>query len=603
MVKRYSDHKHLTLFLRSLPDRPGVYLYFDSDDVIIYIGKAKNLKKRVRSYFQKERFEQGKLAVLVRKIARIEHVVVNNELDALLLENNLIKEHRPKYNIQLKDDKTFPWICIKNEPFPRVFSTRNTVKDGSEYYGPYASVRMMNNILDLIRQLYRIRSCTLKLTPEHIASGRYKVCLEYHIKNCNAPCVGYETETEYNNTIHDIRQIIKGNITHIIKKLRTMMHEYAGTMQFELAQSLKERLELLEKFRGKSIVVNPKIKDCDTFSFRYDNDTGYVNYLKVVDGAVIQSHTVELKKKLDETDEELLYFAITTLRQRFNSSAKDIVIPFAIDYPDDTIKIHVPQRGDKKELLGLSEQNLKYYLIEKRKREALVDPERHTMRIMDVMKRELRLKEEPRHIECFDNSNLQGTEAVAAMVVFRDGKPVKNEYRHYTIKTVEGPDDYASMEEVIYRRYKRLQEEKQPLPQLVIVDGGKGQLSSALKSLEKLNLRGTISIIGIAKKLEEIYFPGDSYPLHLDKRSETLRVIQHARNEAHRFGIAHHRQKREKNVTQTQLTAIDGIGYNTAQKLLWKFRSVKRISEAPMEELVPVVGKAKARLVFHYFKK
>ncbi|MFA5781622.1 MAG: excinuclease ABC subunit UvrC [Bacteroidales bacterium] len=570
---------HIISILKSLPDKPGVYQYYDGTGKIIYVGKAKSLKKRVSSYFNKEKYESGKAAVLVRKIADIKYVVVQSEFDALLLENNLIKEYQPRYNILLKDDKTFPWICIKKECFPRVFPTRNVIKDCSLYFGPYASVRMMNTLLDLIRQLYPLRTCKFKLTGENINNGKFKICLEYHIGNCKGPCEGYQTEEDYNSIISQIQEIIKGNISAVEKQLKALMTAYSESMEYEKAQEIKGKLQLLERYQGKSTVVNPSINNVDVFSVISDESNAYVNFLKVVHGAVIQSHRVEIKKKLDEPDKELLALAIAEFRQRFSADAKEIIVPFGLDIEIPGVIFTVPRKGDKKQLLELSDRNVRYYMKDKQKQKELADPERHSKRILEQMMKDLHLHEPPVHIECFDNSNIQGSFPVAAMVVFKNSKPEKKEYRHFNIKTVEGPDDFASMEEVIYRRYKRLIEENKPLPQLIVVDGGKGQLSSALKSLEKLDLRGKIGIIGIAKKLEEIYYPGDSLPLYLDKKSETLKIIQHLRNEAHRFGIAHHRSKREKALTRSELTQIDGVGEKTLQALLKKFKSVNNIIE------------------------
>lgn len=590
--------EHIQNIIRTLPDNPGVYQYYDVDGKIIYVGKAKNLKKRVSSYFNKDQHENGKTQVLVKKITDIKYIIVDTEIDALLLENNLIKKYQPRYNVLLKDDKTYPWICIKNEPFPRVFSTRILVKDGSHYFGPYASIRVMHMVLDLIKQLYKLRNCNLKLADSSIRSNKFKVCLEYHIGNCKAPCIGKETAEEYDQTILEIKEIIKGNINTVSRHLKMLLQQYIEKLDFENAQIIKEKIDLLEKFQSKSTVVSPTINNVDVFSIVTDEKTGYVNFLRVINGAIIQGHTIELKKKLDESDEELLTLAIAELRERFNSDSKEIIVPFKIETEFPDIEFTIPQRGDKKHLLELSERNVEYYKREKIKQESLVDPERHTKRILEQMKKDLHLSEEPRHIECFDNSNFQGAFPVAAMTVFKDGKPSKKDYRHFNIKTVEGPDDFASMEEVIYRRYKRVLEENQPLPELIVIDGGKGQLSSALESLEKLGLRGKVGIIGIAKKLEEIYFPGDSIPLYLDKRSETLKIIQQIRDEAHRFGITHHRSKRDKGTLKTELTEIKGISIATAQKLLSHFKSVKNIKEAEEAQLVEVVGNAKAKIVF-----
>ncbi|MCE3279673.1 MAG: excinuclease subunit [Bacteroidetes bacterium] len=594
--------EHIQNLLRTLPDSPGVYQYYDSDGKIIYVGKAKSLKKRVASYFNKDQYENGKTMVLVKKIADIKYIIVNTEIDALLLENNLIKKYQPRYNVMLKDDKTYPWICIKNERFPRVFSTRNVIRDGSTYFGPYASVRVMNMVLELIRQLFNLRNCNYQLTEDNIKAGKFKVCLEYHIGNCAAPCVGKETEEEYNQTIAAIKDIVKGNANSVAKYLKDIMQEQVEKMQYEKAQLTKEKIDLLEKFQSKSTVVHPTISNVDVYSIITDERSGYVNFLKIMNGSIVQSHTIELKKKLDESPEELLTLAIIELRERFESHAKEIIIPFEIELGLPDANFFVPQRGDKKQLLELSERNVDYFRKDKIKQESLIDPERHTKRILEQMKKDLHLAEEPRHIECFDNSNFQGAYPVAAMTVFKDTKPSKKDYRHFNIKTVEGPDDFASMEEIIYRRYKRVLEENSSLPQLIVIDGGKGQLSSALESLEKLGLRGKVGIIGIAKKLEEIYFPGDSIPLYLDKRSETLKIIQQIRDEAHRFGITHHRKRRDKGTLKTELTEIKGISDTTANKLLSHFKSVKGVKEASEEDLTSLVGKVKAKLIIEFYK-
>ncbi|HEY6162098.1 MAG TPA: excinuclease ABC subunit UvrC [Bacteroidia bacterium] len=594
--------ENITALIRSLPDKPGVYQYFDKEGVILYVGKAKNLKKRVSSYFQKEH-DNGKTELMVRKVCDIKYIVVETELDALLLENNLIKKYQPRYNVMLKDDKTYPWICIKNERFPRVFSTRKIIKDGSQYFGPYASVKTMNAYLELANKLYPLRNCNLNLSEENIEKKKFKVCLEYHLGNCKGPCEGLQTEEDYNTTISMIRDIVKGNISSVIRGMKQMMNDHAANLEFEKAQMVKEKLDLLERYQGKSTVVNPSIDNVDVCSIQTDEKSGYLNFLKVMNGSIVQGHTIELKKKLDESKEELFEIGLTELRQRFHSEAKEIIVPFQPEMEVPGVEFFVPQRGDKKKLLELSERNVEYYRKDKEKQEMLIDPERHTKRIMQTMMKDLRMQEEPRHIECFDNSNIQGAFPVAAMTVFKDGKPSKKDYRHFNIKTVEGPDDFASMEEVIYRRYKRVLEEKQPLPQLIVIDGGKGQLSSALNSLEKLDLRGRITIIGIAKKLEEIYYPGDPLPLYLDKRSETLRVIQHIRDEAHRFGITHHRKRRSKGTIRSELTEIKGISTGTAKKLLSHFKSVKRIREVSEAELAEVAGKAKAKIIFDHFKE
>lgn len=593
---------HLENIVKDLPDKPGVYQYYDKEGKLLYVGKAKNLKKRVSSYFTRDGSLTGKVKILVQKIEDIRFIVVDTELDALLLENNLIKKYQPRYNVMLKDDKTYPWICIKNEPFPRVLPTRNLVKDGSEYFGPYASVRMMNTLLDLIRQLYPLRTCSLNLSETNIRQKKYKVCLEYHIGNCKGPCEGLQAQEEYQQTLNEIRQIIKGNISSVRQGLAAMMKQSAAAFEFEKAQFLKEKIELLDRYQSKSAVVNPSIHNVDVFSYCDDISSAYVNFMKVINGCIIQSHTLELKKRLDESPAELLTLAVTELRNRFQSDAREIVVPFALDVEMQGITTSIPIRGDKKALLELSERNAKFYRIEKNKQLERVDPERHTKRVMSQMQSDLRLKEQPLRIECFDNSNIQGAYPVAAMVVFTNGKPDKQEYRHFNIKTVEGPDDFASMEEVIFRRYRRLLDEEKPLPQLIVIDGGKGQLSSAMTSLTRLGLNGKIDMIGIAKKLEEIYKPGDPIPLYIDKKSETLRIIQQIRDEAHRFGITHHRKRREKGTIKTQLTDIDGIGFSTAQALLRKFKSVKNISNASLEELQAVVGKAKAGIVYRHFQ-
>lgn len=586
-----------------MPDNPGVYQYYDADGKIIYVGKAKNLKKRVSSYFNKDQSENGKTKILVKKIVDIKFIIVDTELDALLLENNLIKKYQPRYNVLLKDDKTYPWICIKNERFPRVFSTRNIVKDGSLYFGPYASVKVMHTVLDLIKQLFKLRNCNFNLSTENVKAKKFKVCLEYHIGNCKAPCIGNESEEEYNQTISNIKEITKGNISTVSKHLKTLLNQHVEKLEFEKAHVIKEKIDALEKFQSKSTVVSPTITNVDVFSITSDEKTAYVNFLKVVNGSIIQGHTIELKKKLDESNQELLALSIVELRERFHSDAKEVIVPFEIETEFPGIEFTVPQRGDKKHLLELSERNVNYYKREKIKQENLIDPERHTKRILEQMKKDLRLTEEPRHIECFDNSNFQGAYPVAAMTVFKDCKPSKKDYRHFNIKTVEGPDDFASMEEIIYRRYKRVLEENQSMPQLIVIDGGKGQLSSALESLDKLGLKGKVAIIGIAKKLEEIYFPGDSIPLYLDKRSESLKIIQQIRDEAHRFGITHHRNKRDKGTLKTELTEIKGISDTTAQKLLSHFKSVKKVKEATEEEIASVVGKSKAKTITDYYKQ
>ncbi len=593
----------INAMVKVLPGKPGVYQFIDKEGKVIYVGKAKNLRKRVASYFNKDHSASGKIKLLVRRIVDIEHIVVASELDALLLENNLIKKYQPRYNVMLKDDKTYPWICIKNEPFPRIFSTRNVIHDGSQYFGPYASGRMMHTLLDLIRQLYPIRTCKFNLSEANIKKGKFKVCLEYHIGNCKGPCEGLQSRGDYDQSIKNITEIIKGNIHNVIAELKSRMMNFAGDLSFEKAQVIKEKLDLLQNYQSKSTVVNPSVSNVDVFSVVTDEQAAYVNYMKVISGAIVQAHTVEMKKKLDEPEEQLLSYAITALRERFHSDSREIIVPIQLNIEYKEIRFTVPQRGSKKHLLELSERNANYYRLEKMKRQALVDPERHTRRILEQIQKDLRLKEKPVIIECFDNSNIQGAHPVAAMVRFTNAKPNKKEYRHFNIRTVEGPDDYASMEEIIFRRYHRLLKEEKPLPQLVVIDGGKGQLNAALKSIEKLGLRGKITLIGIAKRLEEIYFPKDQIPLYLDKKSETLKVIQNLRDEAHRFGIAHHRKKRDVKSIKSVLTDINGIGYETAQKLLWKFKSVKRIKQATLDELRKCIGKSKGLIVYDFFQK
>ena len=591
----------LALQIQTLPDSPGVYQYYDAEDKILYVGKAKNLKKRVSSYFTKQH-DNYKTGVLVKKIASIKHIVVATETDALLLENNLIKKLQPRYNVLLKDDKSYPWICIKKESFPRVFSTRKMIKDGSEYFGPYTNFKTVHTLLELIKELYPLRTCTLDLSLGKINAQKYKVCLEYHIGNCKGACEGFDTTENYNEQIEAIRQILKGNFKENLKNFKAQMLTYAENLQFEEAQKIKDKIDILENYQAKSTIINPKITNIDVFSIVSDESMAYVNFLQISYGAIIRSHTLELKKKLAETNQELLELAIVELRERFHLTAREIIVPFEVDLGEN-IKVTVPQFGDKKHILDLSERNAKYQRLEQLKQIQIVDPERHTNRIMAQMQKDLRLSVEPRHIECFDNSNIQGTNPVAACVVFKDGKASKKDYRHFNIKTVEGPNDFASMEEVVYRRYKRMLDENQPLPQLIIIDGGKGQLSSALKSLDDLNLRGKIAIIGIAKRLEELFYPDDPIPLYLDKKSETLKIIQQLRNEAHRFGITHHRDKRSKNALQTSLETIPGIGEKTMITLLKHFKSVKRLQQATEEEITTVVGGSKAKNIVDFFKK
>lgn len=591
---------HINSLLKVLPETPGVYQYFDEENNLLYVGKAKNLKKRVSSYFTKEH-DTARLNLLVKKIADIKTIKVESELDALLLENNLIKNLKPKYNINLRDDKTYPWIIIKNERFPRVFYTRKKIKDGSEYFGPYANVRVIKALLELVKQLFPLRNCTFDLKEENIKNKKYRECLEFHIGKCKAPCTGKQTETDYNNGIKKIKEIIKGDLPFVIKDLRKEMELFAENLEFEKAEDLKQKIELLEAFQSKSTIVHPTITNVDVFNIVSDEKNAYINYFKIKDGAIVQGQVLELKKKLDEVDEELLVFAMVEFRQRFNSNNKEIILPFEPEIKLPNCEYIVPKIGDKKKLLDLAYKNAVEFKQEKDKQISILDPEKHSDRIMEQMKKDLRLTEQPRRIEGFDNSNIQGNYAVSAMPVFIDGKPAKKEYRHFNVKTVEGPDDFATMEEVIYRRYARVLEEKQDLPQLIVIDGGKGQLSAAVKSLKKLNLFGKVAIIGIAKKLEEIYFPGDSIPLYLDKRSETLKVIQHIRDEAHRFGITHHRNKRSRETFKSELNEIKGISDATATKLLTTLKSVSNIKSSSLEELSKIIGPSKAKLVFTFF--
>ena len=590
----------LDLQIQTLPDSPGVYQYYDSAGKILYVGKAKNLKKRVSSYFNKIH-DTAKTNVLVKKIVTIKHIVVPTETDALLLENNLIKTLQPRYNVLLRDDKSYPWLCIKKEPFSRIFATRRMIKDGSEYFGPYTSFKTVNTILELIKELYPLRTCNFDLSKSNIESGKFKVCLEYHIGNCKGPCEGYESLETYQKQVDAIREILKGNFKESMKDFKRVMTDLAQNMHFEEAQKIKEKIEVLENYQSRSTIINPKITNIDVFSIVSDESAAYVNFLQISHGSIIRSHTMEIKKKLEETDEELLELAIIELRERFQLLSREVLVPFTVDLGEN-IKVTVPQLGDKKQILDLSIRNAKFYRIEQLKQLQIVDPDRHANRIMAQMQKDLRLPVEPRHIECFDNSNIQGTNPVAACVVFKDGKPSKKDYRHFNIKTVEGPDDFASMTEVVYRRYKRLLDENEPLPNLIIIDGGKGQLSAALKSIDDLGLRGKIAIIGIAKRLEELFYPGDSVPLYLDKKSETLKVIQQLRNEAHRFGITHHRDKRSKAALNSSIESIPGIGEKTMLSLIQHFKSVKRLKLATEKEISAVIGISKAKKIVDFYK-
>jgi len=609
--------------LKTIPTDPGVYQYFDEKGEIIYVGKAKNLKRRVHSYFNKQQ-QSRKVSVLVSRIADIRFTVVNSEMEALLLENNFIKQYKPRYNILLKDDKTYPWICIKNERFPRIFLTRKKVNDGSTYFGPYPSVMTAKTLLEMLRQLYPIRNCKLILKEENIKNNHYRPCLEYHIGNCKAPCDGSINEDDYNKMIYNVKKVIKGNIQEVLRDMKSQMMEHAAKLEFEQAQVIKDKYDLLENYHAKSVVCSNTAYDMEVFSFEDAGNSFYVNYMKIVEGAIIQSHSFEIKRKLEETAEELLSIAIVEIHQmnagtdndsdididndidndsyiNKNKNIREIIVPIELNINIEGVRLTIPQRGEKYEILELSQRNAKQYRLEVEKLRTLVDPERHTKRILNQMKEDLKLPVLPEVIECFDNSNFQGDYAVAAMTQFVNAKPNKSGYRHFNIKTVEGPNDFASMEEIIYRRYSRLLNENQRLPDLIVVDGGKGQLSSAVKILQQLGLNGKISIIGIAEKLEEIYFPGDSIPLYINKRSETLKVIQHIRDEAHRFGITHHRKKFEKGFIHSELNDIKGIGKHTAEKLMLELKSVKNIKEADLETLTEIIGKAKADIIWKYF--
>ncbi len=591
-----SDLKKTAL---TLPESPGIYKFYDNAGRLIYVGKAKNLKKRVASYFG--RSLSGKTKVMISRVSEIGHTVVESESEALLLENNLIKSHQPRYNVLLKDDKTFPWICVKDEPFPRVFMTRNVIRDGSVYYGPYTSVVMVRTLLELIKKLYPLRTCSYNLAQEKIESGKYRVCLEYHLGNCLGPCVGKQTQSDYDESIRQVREILKGNIHTVTAYLKKLMAEYAGEMKFEEAQIIKEKMEILGKYRSRSTVVNPRIKDADVFAMASEQDVLYVNYLKIIRGAVVQTHTIEIRKRIEENDSELMSLAITELRGRHTSQAKEIILAKVPDIKIANLKYTVPVRGDRKRLLELSERNARVYALNRRKAGIKSAAER-TEQKLEKMKKDLRLPSLPVHIECFDNSNIQGSDPVAACVVFRDGRPSKKEYRHYNIKTVRGADDFASMQEVVFRRYRRMLDEGHDLPDLVIIDGGKGQLNAAVKSFDSLGIRGRLSVIGIAKKLEEIYFPGDSVPLYIDKNSISLKIIQNLRNEAHRFGIKFHRDKRSKGMTKSSLDEIKGIGPKTKDTLLRKFGSLEKICSASASELENLIGRAKTEKILEYFQ-
>lgn len=587
---------HIKNILPVLPHKPGVYQYFDDEGKIIYVGKAKDLSKRVKSYFNKIH-DSPKTNILVRKICDIKYIVVDTEEDALHLENSLIKEHKPRYNVLLKDDKTYPWICIKKEAYPRVFQTRKVIKDGSSYFGPYSNVYVAKIILQLIRQLYPIRTCNLALDPESIRRKNYKVCLEYHIKNCKGCCEDLISENEYNEYIRNIREILKGNTEEISELLKSRMIELAAELKFEEAQELKQKYDLIENYKAKSIIVHPSITNLDVFSYDEDENTAYINYLHIINGSIVQAYTIEYKKRLEETREEILSLGIMEIRSRFKKLSREIVIPFPLNIELKNIVQTIPKLGDKKKLLELSEQNVRQYKVDKYKQAEKLNPEQRSIRIMTTLQRDLGLHELPLHIECFDNSNIQGTNPVAACVVFKKAKPSKKDYRHFNIKTVEGPNDFASMQEIVYRRYKRMVEEGASLPNLIIIDGGKGQLNAALEILDELGLRGKIQIVGLAKRLEEVFFPGDSIPLYLDKNSESLKLIQQLRDEAHRFGITFHRNQRSRGQNKSALDEIKGIGPQTKQKLLSHFKSIKRLKEAEWKEVEDLIGTSKADIL------
>lgn len=588
--------------LQNIPHKPGVYQYYDKHEELIYIGKAKDLRNRVSSYFNNDTYKvNAKTKVLVGKINKITFTIVDTEIDAWLLENSLIKKHQPRYNIMLKDDKTYPWIVIKNERFPRIYWTRRKVKDGSKYLGPYPSVSMMHSILGLIKETYLLRNCSLQLSEANIKAHKFKVCLEYQIGNCKGPCENLQSEEDYNQSIEEIKDILSGKTGQVVRQLKDDINEASAALNFELAYRLQRKYDLLEKYQSKSTVVNSSITDVDVFSIASDEKFGFVNYLKVVNGSITQTQTIELKKKLDETDEELLSIAISEFRSRFESTSKEIIVPFELSLEDDYVKFTVPKQGEKKKLLELSQKNVLFFKKDKIDQYEKLNPDLRTERLLTQMQKDLRLSELPKHIECFDNSNFQGNYPVSAVVVFKDAKPSKKDYRHFNVKTVEGPNDFATMEEAVYRRYKRQLEENEPLPQLIVIDGGKGQLSSAVKSLKKLNIYERVAIIGIAKRLEELFYPGDQYPLYLDKKSETLRIIQQLRDEAHRFGITFHRKKRDQGTLQTELELIDGIGKTSAQNLLKHFKSVKKIKEATETELLAIINTKQTKALLSFF--
>ena len=589
------------IILKTIPEDPGVYQFLSSDKSIIYVGKAKNLKKRVSSYFQKN-IKSRKTLNLVKNTKYVEHVVVHSESDALLLENSLIKKNQPKYNILLRDDKTYPWICIKNEPFPRVFVTRKLVKDGSQYFGPFTSFKTINTIMGIIKQLYSLRNCNYNLSSKNIEQKKFKVCLEYHLGNCLGGCEGKESLEDYEKNILAIKQILKGNVNESKRNFKKEMIKFSNNQEYEKAQKIKEKIQLLENYQSKSTVVSSKLNNIDVFSIISDSESAFVNFLQVAHGKIIRFHNQEVKKKLNEDDEKILSLMILSIREKYNSTSKNIISHINLENQIN-LKFIIPRSGDNKKLLDLSIKNAKAFRFERNKQTQLVDPERHINRIMEQMRLDLKMKEEPRHIECFDISNIQGTNNVASCVVFINGKPSKKLYRKFNIKTIDGQNDFGSMQEVVFRRYKRLLDEKQDLPNLIVIDGGKGQLSSAVKSLKELDLDNKISVLGIAKRLEELYFPNDSIPLYLNKKSETLKVIQQLRNEAHRFGVSFHRDKRSKSSLTSGLDDIHGIGENTKNKLLKKFKSISKLKKADEKEIIDLIGKSKAEKIMNYLKE
>lgn len=594
--------KDFSAQLSVIPQKPGCYMYLDDEGNIIYVGKAKNLRKRVSSYFNKTQHDP-KTRVMLKKVRNIRYLVVESEEEAFLLENNLIKEHKPRYNVMLKDDKTYPWIVVRKEPFPRIYLTRTKNNDGSHYYGPYTSVGNAKKLLRMLTTIYPIRNCHYLLSKENIEKKKFNVCLQYHIKRCLGPCVKLQLEDSYLQNIHAIEEILKGNVRQVSHQVYEEMLDFSEKMEFEKAAIMKERYDLLENYSSKSIVVNPALNNIDVFSYVRGEQSVFINYLHISSGAIVQGYTIEYKMRLDEPKEEILGLGIVELRTRFGSGAKEIIVPFLPDIEPEGIQFHVPIRGDKRKLLMLSEKNAQQYRIDQLKKSEKLNPTQRATRILTTLKNDLHLSELPVHIECFDNSNIQGTNPVSACVVFKMAKPSKKDYRHFNIKTVVGPDDFQSMYETVFRRYRRLLDEQESLPQLIIIDGGKGQLNAAINALNDLDLSGKISIISIAERLEEIYFPNDPIPLYLDKNSESLKLIQHLRDEAHRFGITFHRNKRSKQQIQSELDNIKGIGPVVKEKLLKEYKSVKRIKDVPLDELVSLIGNSKAQLIVQYFSK